>query len=330
MKNKITRFVTPTAVAGAQQKVPEKVQGTVVDLFRVPRQSRSKAAANQELQSKEALTPADVWTAICDERVCVHYQPQYDIGTGEVLAAESLVRLLDSNDQLIYPDRFIGMAEQSDLIAELGRTVIEQVCTDLASCRRQGLALQRIAINLCAHQLNVDTRLPDFVEEAVGRHGLLHSDLEFELTERQELTPDSGARTVLSKLAARGARIAIDDFGMGYSSLAYLMLDDVSISAIKLDRELVRHLPEDKHKQCLVKYLLSLAASLGVEVVSEGVETAAQNDYLASVGCPYAQGFGYAKPMGIINLRNFMAEKGGRNNSALYAGGILELTSLSA
>ena len=313
MKNNITRFVAPTAVAGAQQKVPVIAPGIVVDLFHGSRQNRSEAVANPELQSTGALIPAEVWRAISKERVRVHYQPQYDVGTGEVLAAEALVRLLDTNDQLIYPDRFIEIAEQSDLIVVLGRTVIEQVCTDLATCRSQGLALQRIAINLSAHQLNVDTQLPEFVEEAVGRHGLLYSDLEFELTERQELTPDSDARTVLSKLAARGARIAIDDFGMGYSSLAYLMLEDLSISAIKLDRELVRHLPEDKHKQCLVQYLLSLAASLGLEVVAEGVETAAQNDYLASVGCPYAQGFGYAKPMSIIDLQNFIAEDDGRS-----------------
>ena len=122
---------------------------------------------------------------------------------------------------------------------------------------------------------------------------------------------------MLSKLAARGSRIAIDDFGMGHSSVAYLMLDDLPISAIKLDCELVRHLPEDKRKQCLVQHLLSLAASLGLEVVAEGVETAAQNDYLASVGCPTAQGFGYAKPMSIIDLQNFIAEDGGRKSLAL-------------
>ena len=317
MKNTITRFVAPIAVAETQPKVPVIAPEVVVDLFHRSHQIRSEAVASPALQSTGALSAAEVWSALCNERVRVYYQPQYDIGTGEVLAAEAMVRLVDTNDQLIYPDQFIVTAEQSDLIVALGRTVIEQVCTDLATCRRQGLALQRIAINLSAHQLNIDTQLPDFVEEAVGRHGLLYSDLEFELTERQELTQESDARTVLSKLAARGARIVIDDFGMGYSSVAYLMLDDLSISAIKLDRELVRDLPENKRKQSLVQSLLSLAASLGLEVVAEGVETTAQNDYLASVGCPHAQGFGYAKPMSIIDLQNFIAEDEGRNRKSL-------------
>jgi EAL domain-containing protein (putative c-di-GMP-specific phosphodiesterase class I) len=313
MSNNVTPFAAPITTDAARQHQGEKIPGTIAELFHTPRSAGTNTPPNTEPQSGLALTPADVWRAICDNQVRVHYQPQYHLKTGEMVAAEALVRLLDGNDQLIYPDRFIEIAEQSDLIVVLGRKIIEQVCTDLATCRRQGLALQRIAINVSAQQLNVDTLLPDFIEEAVGRHGLLYSDLEFELTERQEVTQDSQARIVLSKLAARGARIVIDDIGVGYSSVAYLMLDDVSISAIKLDCELVRDLPENKRKQCLVQSLLSLAASLGLEVVAEGVETAAQNDYLASVGCPHAQGFGYAKPMSIIDLQNFIAEDEGRN-----------------
>jgi EAL domain-containing protein (putative c-di-GMP-specific phosphodiesterase class I) len=292
---------------------------TVIDLFRVPCQARKEAVANPNALSELALTPADVWSAICDERVCVHYQPQYEIRSGRMVAAEALVRLIDTEGQLVYPDRFIGLAEQSDLIALLGRAVIKQVCADMAIYRKEGGVLERIAINLSAHQLNVDTQLSDFVDEVLAGHGLQHSDLEFELTERQELKSDGDGMAVLRTLAARGARIVIDDFGMGYSSVAYLTVTDLPISAIKLDRAMVGRLPYDQTMQLVVNSLLTLATELGLEVVAEGVETAAQNEYLASVGCPYAQGFGYAKPMGIRDLRDFIADNGGRNNGSLYS-----------
>jgi len=319
MTNNILPFAAPTAVGPAEYRDPADVPATVIDLFHVPCQPRKEAAANQTAPSEPALTPADVWSAICDERVFVHYQPQYDIRSGQMVAAEALVRLVDTEGQLVYPDRFIELVEQSDLIALLGRAVIAQVCADMATYGKAGCALQRVAINLSAHQLNVDSQLSEFVDESLARHGLQYSDLEFELTERQELKSDAEGMEVLRTLAARGARIVIDDFGMGYSSVAYLTLTDLPISAIKLDRALVGRLPDDQTVQLVVNSLLTLAAELGVEVVAEGVETPAQNEYLAAVGCPQGQGFGYARPMSISNLRDFIADNEGRNQGSLYA-----------
>jgi EAL domain-containing protein (putative c-di-GMP-specific phosphodiesterase class I) len=319
MTNNILPFASSTAVGTTGCREAADIPATVIDLFRVPCQARKEAAANQNALSEVALTPADVWSAICDERVCVHYQPQYEIRSGRIVAAEALVRLIDTEGQLIFPDPFIGLAEQSDLIALLGRAVIQQVCADMATYRKEGGVLERVAINLSAHQLNVDTQLSDFVDEALVAHGLQHSDLEFELTERQKLKPDDDGMAVLRTLAARGARIVIDDFGMGYSSLAYLTLTDLPISAIKLDRAMVGRLPDDQTMQLVVNNLLTLVTELGLEVVAEGVETAAQNEYLAGVGCPYAQGFGYARPMGIRDLRDFIADDSGRNNGSLYS-----------
>jgi len=319
MTNNILFFAAPTAVGTTECREAADIPATVIDLFQVPCQARKEAAANPNALSELALTPADVWSAICDERVCVHYQPQYEIRSGRMVAAEALVRLIDTEGQLVYPDRFIGLAEQSDLIALLGRAVIKQVCADMAIYRKEGGVLERIAINLSAHQLNVDTQLSDFVDEVLAVHGLQHSDLEFELTERQELKSDGDGMAVLRTLAARGARIVIDDFGMGYSSVAYLTVTDLPISAIKLDSAMVDRLPYDQTMQLVVNSLLTLATELGLEVVAEGVETAAQNECLASVGCPYAQGFGYARPMDINDLRDFIADNGGRNNGSLYS-----------
>lgn len=257
---------------------------------------------------------SEVWDALIEQRVVMHYQPQYDMRTGETVAAEALIRLLDRDGELVYPDRFIDTVEQSDLIVPLGRAVIAQVCRDLAASRAAGIELQRISINLSASQLNLDTKLPGVVDQMVAFHGLRHDDLEFELTERQNLSPNCAGKAVLVELAERGARIVIDDFGIGYSSVMYL--SELPISAFKLDRALISRLFEDRGiMQNVVESLLKLAKTLGVEVVAEGIETREQDEFLTRAGCPYAQGFGYAKPMGIEDLHDFMRESHSVNHS---------------
>lgn len=259
------------------------------------------AAANEATRE---LTIADVWDAITENRVVMQYQPQYDMRTGKMVAAEALTRLKDINGNLIYPNRFIDLLEQSDLIVWLGRSVIEHVCSDLSDCRAAGYEIERIAINLSARQLNIDASLVDYIDQMIVEYGLAYSDLEFELTERQCLTPQCEGMEVLNLLAERGVRIVIDDFGVGYSSVVYLT--ELPISAFKLDRALIDRLPDDKAMQTLVRSLLNLANSLHLEVVAEGIENAAQNDYLMRAGCPYAQGFAYSKPLDIKDLRAFM------------------------
>ena len=252
----------------------------------------------------EMLSAGDVWAAIAEQRVVMHYQPQYHMLSGATVAAEALVRLVDHDNNLIYPDSFITLVEQNDLIVPLGRAVIEQVCADLAACRREGYTLRRVAINLSAHQLNIDTSLIEFVDQTITRHGLEWADLEFELTERQHLTSKCDGIASLKAFVECGARLVIDDFGIGYSSVVYLT--ELPISAFKLDRALISRLLEDEALQCVVKSLIALADNLDLEVVAEGIETDAQNEYLKSVGCEFAQGFGYAKPMGIDALGSFL------------------------
>jgi EAL domain-containing protein (putative c-di-GMP-specific phosphodiesterase class I) len=278
----------------------------VIDLQAHRHAASVKAHGNVVEEPTRALTPGEVWDALNDDRLVIHYQPQYDMRTGETIAAEALVRLVDGDGQLVYPDRFITLVEQSDLIVPLGRAVIEQVCADLAVCRTEGSVIRRMAINLSARQLNIDTTLLSFIDQVLAHHGLKHSDLEFELTERQSLTPHCEGLAVLDALAERGARIVIDDFGIGYSSIVYLA--ELPVTALKLDRALVSRLPDERTMQTLVESLLALAVNLDLDVIAEGIETNAQNEYLVRAGCPYAQGYGYAKPMYIADLLTFMSE----------------------
>jgi EAL domain-containing protein (putative c-di-GMP-specific phosphodiesterase class I) len=302
----IISFPAPETAASRRQSAEASPTAPVVDLADRRRALNSKLEADFAPATDRALTTDEIWEALNDNRIALHYQPQYDMRTGETVAVEGLVRLLDHNFQLVYPDRFIEAMEQSDLILVLGRCVIETACADLAELRAEGSELQRVAINLSARQLNVDSGLPEFIEETLNAYGLEFSDLEFELTERQRLSQQSIGPAVLQDLAERGARIVIDDFGIGFSSVAYLA--ELPISAIKLDRALVQRLPHDKATRKLVKGLLDLARSMDIEVVGEGIETAAQHEYLLRSGCEFAQGFAYAKPMTFAALQRFLSE----------------------
>ena len=248
------------------------------------------------------FTLGDLWHAIADDRIVNHYQPQYDFVTGRTVAVEALARVIGEDGDLVYPDRFIVQAEESGMIVPLGRAVIRQACQDLARWRRQGHTLDRVAINLSAYQLKVDTLLIDYIEKMIDAHGLDFSDLEFELTERQAL--DGNGLDTLQTLAAAGARLALDDFGIGYSSVAYLA--ELDIRTVKLDRSMVSRLPEDRATAGIVRHLLAMARELDMEIVAEGIETQEQNDYLAHAGCHLGQGYLVAKPMSAAAITAIM------------------------
>ena len=252
-----------------------------------------------------SFTLGQLWNAISDDRIVNHYQPQYDLATGRTVAVEALVRVVDEDGEMLFPDRFIVEAERSGMIVPLGRTVIRQACRDLAGWRRQGLTLDRVAINLSAHQLKVDSLLLNYVDKMLDIHGLQHY-LEFELTERQELDQDGPGIDTLNTLAAQGARLALDDFGIGYSSVHYLSALD--IRTVKLDRSLVSRLPEDRTTMGVTRHLLAMAEELDMEVVAEGIETQAQNDYLAEARCDLGQGFLVARPMAEDALADFLVD----------------------
>lgn len=279
-------------------------------ILTLPQRTSSKALAGvassrpaevvdfeQARRARSAGTPFTatmIWQALQDRRVVNHYQPQVNLTTGEIVGAEALLRLVDEFGEWVYPDRFIDVAEAHELIVPLGRAVIESACADLAWCRAQGLQLPRVAINIAAKQLVWDEALTVYIRHALKRYGLVHSDLELEITERHGLVDESAALIQLTSLADAGARIVLDDFGIGYSSLH--CLQHFPLSAIKLDRSLVSQLPECETASTIVKHLLAMSDGLGLDVVAEGIETSDQASCLTQAGCRMGQGYMYAKP----------------------------------
>jgi EAL domain-containing protein (putative c-di-GMP-specific phosphodiesterase class I) len=243
----------------------------------------------------EELSPAlaGLAEALREERLELHYQPQVD-ATARVVSHEALVRYRDEAGRLVFPDAFIAQAENSELIVALGRSVLATACADLARSRTGGAPGQRVAVNVSPGQLARDRDFADFALDTIARHGLVPEDVEFELTERQQLDRAGAARRGLARLAEHGCRLALDDFGTGYASVARLL--SLPVRTVKLDRELISPLPDGDRARRIVDHVLALARDLGLEVVAEGVESEQQARWLQEAGCDLFQGFLYGRP----------------------------------
>jgi diguanylate cyclase (GGDEF)-like protein len=246
---------------------------------------------------------AEIEQAIEQERVVLHYQPQYAIDTQRVVGVEALVRLQATNGDLIAPNHFIELAEETGLIVPLGRYVIEESCRQLARWRESGCGALRMAVNVSPRQL-LEADFIDIVDQAVASAGIRHTDLELEITERQVVEHMAEVEQTLRALTARGVRIAIDDFGTGYSSLAYLM--QLSVTTVKIDRAFMAQIPEEGRAGRIVTAIIAMARALGLTLTAEGIETTAQHQFLLDAGCDLGQGFGFARPQDAETIKQYL------------------------
>ncbi len=208
---------------------------------------------------------------------------------------------------LIPPARFIPLAEECGLMATLSRWALDQACRQLAQWRREGLAIPSVAVNLSASSFH-NLQLPAIVAQTLACHGLQPSDLVVELTESILIDSDGTPLLTIERLHAQGVRLSLDDFGTGYSCLSYLR--HLPITELKLDRSFVADLGHSAKARALSTAILGIGTSLGLAVVAEGVETAAQKDILQAQGCQVAQGFWFAEPMSPQTLSEWLAGRG--------------------
>jgi diguanylate cyclase (GGDEF)-like protein len=240
-----------------------------------------------------AWTVTELQRALEQDRLVLHYQPQYAIDTQRIVGVEALVRLVTESGELLGPDHFIDLAEHTGQIHQLGRWVIEQACQQLGRWRKAGGPRLRMAVNICPAQL-MATDFCTSVDAAVSRAGIEHSDLELEITERQMVEHLPRVEQTLRALMARGVRVAIDDFGTGYSSLACLM--QLSIHAVKVDRGFMAQIPENGRAGRIVALIIDMARELELDLTAEGIETDAQHRFLLESGCAFGQGYNFARP----------------------------------
>lgn len=221
------------------------------------------------------------------------YQPKFALGSRQVTGLEALARWRHAELGEIAPSVFIPVAEESELIHDLGAWVLAEACGQLARWRAQGLACVPVAVNLSAMQFTPE--LPLLIADSARMHGLDPGLVEIEVTESMLIKSPEAARRLLQQITARGSRVVLDDFGVGYSSLGYIK--QLDLHGIKIDRSFIRDLVGSRHDVAIVRAILGLAHGLGLRVVAEGVESEAQVQILKDLGCDEAQGFHFSRPL---------------------------------
>ena len=235
----------------------------------------------------------------------LHYQPYFDLHTGSISGAEALLRWNHPELGLIPPSRFIPMAEETGHIVKLGEWVLRSACLQMRAWQDAGLQDMHMAVNISARQL----RQPDFLDRLTAildETRLLPGSLVLELTESCMMENPERAQAVLAALHDLGVGIAIDDFGTGYSSLNYLR--HYRVDYLKVDRTFVNNLPHDDHQQAIVRAIIAMAKSLDIQVIAEGVETAAQWEFLKTLDCEQGQGFLFAHPQTAAHIEALLRE----------------------
>ena len=244
-----------------------------------------------------------MWATLEHGGFDVHLQAQVNLGTGRVIGAEVLLRWHDAELGSVDPGRFIPIAEESGLILPLGDWVLARAMALLAEWRDDGMGELRLAVNLSARQFSGGALLSR-LDQLLDEHAIDPARLELEITETAAMRDPENTRHLLQQLRARGFKLAIDDFGTGYSSLAYLKL--FAIDRIKIDRAFVRDIETNPNDAAIVDATIGLAHALGLGVVAEGVETAAQRVFLRDRRSDEAQGYLFGRPMPAPEFRDFV------------------------
>ncbi len=242
-----------------------------------------------------------------NDALVLHYLPEFDIRTGEVLGTEALIRLQHPTHGLLMPDSFISVAESINLAGKLGRRVMHSACAQLSEWRSRGIGREAVLrVNVSPVQLVADG-IVDTVASNLNEFGLEASALCLEITEGVVVQDIDATQKTLAELKAMGVQIAVDDFGTGYSALTYLKT--LPVDTLKIDRGFVRYLGTDSGDLAIVQSVMALAQAFGLDVVAEGVETNAAARILLELGCVRAQGFLLSQPVDAAGMEALLAKR---------------------
>jgi diguanylate cyclase (GGDEF)-like protein/PAS domain S-box-containing protein len=236
----------------------------------------------------------DLRRALERSELTLHYQPQLDLASGEIVGFEALARWRHPDRGMVPPSEFIPVAEEAGLIGRLGEWVLRQACIQAADWMRAGHRPLQVAVNLSAHQFRRQ-EVGATVARALAESGLQAARLELEITETAIIDQPEQAVVTFNELNDMGVQLSIDDFGTGYSSLSYLKR--FPIDKLKIDQSFVRDIHTDPDDAAIVTAIIAMAHSLGLEAIAEGVETAEQLAFLKRLGCDKAQGYYFSRPL---------------------------------
>jgi diguanylate cyclase (GGDEF)-like protein len=262
------------------------------------------ASVDSEMRRRRELEK-DLREALVRNQFHLVYQPQISYRDQRVVGVEALIRWVHPEHGLVPPDQFIPLAEQNGSIIAIGEWVLDQACKQLREWHDQGFSDLRMAVNLSTVQLH-HSELPRVVNNLLQIYRLPPRSLELEVTETGLMEDISTAAQHLLSLRRSGALIAIDDFGTGYSSLSYLK--SLPLDKIKIDKSFVQDLIDDDDDATIVRAIIQLGKSLGMQVIAEGVETTEQEAYIISEGCHEGQGYFYSKPLPARELLSYLKQ----------------------
>ena len=248
---------------------------------------------------------SDLHSAVDLGQFQLHYQPKVDAHDGSVRSAEALIRWIHPVRGIVSPSEFIPLAEECGLIAAIGQWVVREACRQARAWQDAGVPKLRLSVNLAASQFR-DVALLENIRAALADVRLDARYLEVELTESAVMTNPEQSITILEQLSAMGVLVSVDDFGTGYSSMSYLRR--FPIDKLKIDRVFISEIVTRPEDASIVRAIISLAHSLRLKVVAEGVETVEQLDFLRAAGCDEYQGYYFSRPLPPVEFERLLRE----------------------
>jgi diguanylate cyclase (GGDEF)-like protein/PAS domain S-box-containing protein len=269
-----------------------------IAMYRAKKLGRNNVQFYTPAMTEEAMERVRIESALRNalerDEFVLHYQPQVDLASGEIVGMEALIRWQHPEMGMVAPGRFIGVAEETGLIVPIGAWVMRAACQQNQAWQQAGLGKLRVAVNLSARQFGAANLVAD-MRQVLAETGLAPGRLEIELTESLFMSDVTPAVELLHAMKALGVKLSIDDFGTGYSSLSYL--SRFPIDVLKIDRSFVVAITRDSNDAAIVASIIALAHNLKLAVIAEGVETEEQLDYLRRHGCDEMQGYYFSQPL---------------------------------
>lgn len=302
------------ALGEGARDAEELLRNADVAMYLAKSQGKGRLAFYEQDQHEELLRRAELMSdlrdAVTEEQFVVHYQPIVALGSGRVVGMEALVRWAHPRRGLLAPREFIDLAEQSGLIVPIGRLVLIEACRQARrwQASRPTEPPMAISVNVSGRQLD-SPGLADAVREALEQSGLEPAHLVLELTESLLVEESRHTVILLEALKEIGVKLAIDDFGKGYSSLSYL--GRLPVDRLKIDKVFIDDVHRSGEASALVETIIRLAETFGLETVAEGVEMAEQVASLRALGCPLGQGYRFGRPLDPVAMEMLLAEDAG-------------------
>ncbi|PJG57580.1 putative bifunctional diguanylate cyclase/phosphodiesterase [Aeromonas cavernicola] len=260
-------------------------------------------ASMQHQADRRLLVHNELRNALCERELILHYQPQHMVDGGDLIGVEALIRWQPVGRSLVFPAEFIPIAEETDLIVDIGNWVLHEACSQYVAWQEAGIHIPQVSVNVSAKQFHASDFV-DRVHMVLFQTGMDPSCLNLEITESVVLGHAEDTISKMTELKALGISFAIDDFGAGYSSLSYLKR--LPANELKIDRSFIQEIPKDGDNMAIVEAVIAMARHMGFNVTAEGVESRQQLEFLKAQGCCFYQGYLSSKPLPVPYLEKYV------------------------